>query len=71
MLTVAPTYCMHYCTTFRSGNALFTLSNLTYWKSVWSTAIYRGFTVIQQLVYQLQLYNVNELKCAYGVAQWH
>jgi len=27
--------------------------------------------VIQQRVCQSQSYNVNELKCAYGVAQWH
>jgi len=27
--------------------------------------------VVQQRIYQLQLYNVNEMKCAYGVAQWH
>jgi len=26
---------------------------------------------IQQRVSQPQLYNVNELKCAYGMAQWH
>jgi len=27
--------------------------------------------VIQQRVYQPQLYNINELKCVYGVVQWH
>jgi len=70
MLTAAPCILsMQYCTTFRSGNARFTLPNLTLWKSLWSTAIYGS--VIQQRVYQPQLYNANEVKCAYGVARWH
>jgi len=32
---------------------------------------YKIWGVIQQGIYQSQLYNINELKCAYGVAQCH
>jgi len=31
---------MRHWTTFRAGSALFTLPNLTFWKSVWSPATY-------------------------------
>jgi len=34
-------------------------------------SLYNLWGVIQQRVYQPQLYNVNELKCACRVAQWH
>jgi len=67
MLTAALcTLSMRHCTTFRAGSTLFTRPNLTSWNSVWSIASKRG--VIQQRVYQSQLYNINELKYAYSVA---
>jgi len=71
MPTAAPpcTLSMRHSTTFQADNVFFIQPRLTSWKSVWSTAIKWG--VIQQRVYQPQLYNVNELKWAYGVARWH
>jgi len=63
MLTTAPcALSMRHCTTFRTSNALFSEVSLVHC-NLWN--------IIHQQLYQPQLYNVNELKCAYGVAQWH
>jgi len=68
MLTfVLCTPSIRHCTTFSAGNALFssTKSNFSEVSLVYCSL----WSVIQQRVYQPQLYSVDELKSAYGAAQ--
>jgi len=60
---------MRHCTTFRAGNAIFTSKSNFSEVSLVHCNLWG--VVIQQRVYEPRLYNGNELKCAYGMAQWH
>jgi len=72
--SAACTLNMCYCANFWAGNALFTLPNLTFWKSVWSTAIYgmsSSGEFVSKLIYTLH-YTLTVVWCQWTEAHvWH